>query len=95
MHYRPEGCRVPGAGALVLRGHVLRVADGRVLDEISVLEALNYPGLLSINYPHSGLGSRTSPTSTRRSPCLRPAPAFPLFAPGDLLVSLRNINTVA
>ena len=101
QHYRPDG--VAGFGNLepwYYEDVVLKVSpDGRVLDEISVLEALrDWPGLTSVTYNEDvELKVRTNdPTHLNNvEPLPRAfAAAFPQFAPGDLLLSLRNMNTV-
>jgi len=100
MRYRPEG--LPGFPHLkpwYYEDTVLRVSPtGEVLGETSVLRSLlNYPGLLSINYGED-LGLEAEDVT--HLDAAEPLPAaladrFPMFAPGDLLVSLRNINTIA
>jgi hypothetical protein len=100
LRYRPDG--VPGAGAL-LPGYyedtLLEVAaDGRVLDEISLLEALrSWPALFSLNHENDLDVASEDPTHLNDVEPLPAAlaPRFPLFAAGDLLVSMRNINTIA
>ena len=79
---------------------VLRVSpEGEVLAEISVLKALaaTYPGLLSVNYEDHLEVDADDPLHLNG---VEPLPAawadrFPGLAAGDLLVSLRSINTVA
>jgi hypothetical protein len=100
MHYRPEG--IPETPHLVpwyYEDTVLRVSpSGEVLGETSVLKALlNYPGLITINYSDD---TRVEASDLTHLNGAEPLPAalagsFPQWAPGDLLVSLRNINTVA
>lgn len=102
QHYRPDG--IPGFGNLkpwYYEDTILKVSpDGKVLDEISVLEALrDWPGLTSVTYNEDiDLEIRSNdPTHLNN---IEPLPrslaaAFPQFAPGDLLLSLRNMNTVA
>jgi hypothetical protein len=99
--YRPEG--IAGFGNLepwYYEDTVLKVSpDGRVLDEISVLEALrDWPGLTTVTYNEDvGLTVRSNdPTHLNNvEPLPRAlAAAFPQFAAGDLLLSLRNINTL-
>jgi hypothetical protein len=99
MHYRPNG--LPGIPQLkpwYYEDTVLHVgSDGTVLGEISVLEALkSYPGLLSLNYAEALEVKSNDPLHLNAAETLPAAwaSAFPLFAPGDLLVSLRNINTI-
>ena len=102
QHYRPDG--VPGLGNLkgwYYEDAVLKISpDGKVLDEISVLEALDdWPGLTSITYNEDIAVTIRSNDPTHLNN-VEPLPralagAFPQFAPGDLLLSLRNINTIA
>lgn len=102
QHYRPEG--IPGLGNLkpwYYEDTILKVSpDGKVLDEISVLEALrDWPGLISVTYeedPTLQIRSNDLTHLNNVEPLPRAlAAAFPQFAPGDLLLSLRNMNTVA
>jgi hypothetical protein len=102
QRYRPDG--VPGLAHLApwyYEDLVLKVApDGRVLDEISVLGALrDRPGLLTVTYDEDvalRIDSRDPTHLNNVEPLPRAlAAAFPQFAPGDLLVSLRNVNTIA
>lgn len=100
MHYRPEGVpEYPHLKPWYYEDTVLSVSpEGEVLRETSVLKALlNYPGLLSINYSENPGIEAEDPTHLNSAKPLPAAMAgaFPMFAPGDLLVSLRNINTVA
>jgi hypothetical protein len=102
QRYRPEG--VPGFGNLepwYYEDVVLKVSpDGRVLDEISVLAALRgHPGLTTVTYGEDSALEISSHDPTHLNN-VEPLPgamaaAFPRFSPGDLLVSLRNANTVA
>jgi hypothetical protein len=102
QRYRPDG--VPGLVHLApwyYEDLVLKVApDGRVLDEISVLGALrDRPGLLTVTYDEDvalRIDSRDPTHLNNVEPLPRAlAAAFPQWAPGDLLVSLRNANTIA
>jgi hypothetical protein len=100
MHYRPERmAEFPELKPWFYEDTVLLVSpDGKVLAETSVLKALlNYRGLLSINYSDN-VGLAVEDITHLNSAEPLPAgyaQAFPMFAPGDLLVSLRNISTVA
>lgn len=102
QHYRPEG--IQGFGNLkpwYYEDTVLKISpDGEVLDEISVLEALrDWPGLTSVTYnedPELELHTNDPTHLNNVEPLPRAmAAAFPQFSPGDLLLSLRNMNTVA
>ena len=78
---------------------ILKISsDGKILDELSVLEALRgVPGLLTTNYQGPLDIVSIDPTHTNN---VEPLPAaladrFPMFKPGDLLVSMRNISALA
>jgi Arylsulfotransferase (ASST) len=100
--YRPDG--VPGFGNLepwYYEDLILKVSpDGQVLDEISVLAALGeHPGLTTVTYDED-VGLEISSRDPTHLNNVEPLPralaaAFPQFSPGDLLVSLRNLNTIA
>lgn len=100
MRYRPEGiAETPNLRPWYYEDTVLRVSpEGEVLSEASVLKALaSYPGLLSLNYTED---LRVEAEDVTHVNGAEPLPAelagrFPMFAPGDLLVSLRNMNAVA
>ncbi len=101
QHYRPDG--IPGHGNLkpwYYEDTILKISpDGQVLDEISVLGALrDWPGLTSVTYNEDlQLAIRSNdPTHLNNvEPLPRSmAAAFPQFAAGDLLLSLRNMNTL-
>lgn len=100
QHYRPDGLpEFPGLAPWYYEDTVLKVSpDGRVLDEISVLKAfLSQPGALSITYDARTDIAASDPLHLNN---VEPLPAafadrFPQFKPGDLLVSLRNTNTIA
>jgi hypothetical protein len=102
QRYRPDG--IPGMGNLepwYYEDVVLKVSpDGQVLDEISVLGALrDWPGLTTVTYEEDvslKIASHDPTHLNNVEPLPRAmANAFPQFAPGDLLVSLRNVNTIA
>lgn len=100
MHYRPQGLpELPHLKPWFYEDTVLRLSPaGEVLSEVSVLKALqSYPGLLSINYGDELELSAQDITHLNSAEPLPAtlAPQFPMFAAGDLLVSLRNISTVA
>jgi hypothetical protein len=100
QHYRAEG--VDGVRDLApwyYEDTVLKVSpEGEVLDEISVLEAYaNHPGTFSVTYDAATEVAQSDPLHLND---VEPLPAewadrFPLFEAGDLLVSLRNTNTLA
>jgi hypothetical protein len=102
QRYRPDG--VPGFGNLepwYYEDLILKVSpDGQVLDEISVLAALaGHPGLTTVTYDED-VGLKISSRDPTHLNNVEPLPralaaAFPQFSPGDLLVSLRNLNTIA
>lgn len=78
---------------------ILKVSPaGEVLDEISVLEALkSFPGALSVTYEDARAIEQIDPLHVNN---VEPLPAaiaaqFPMFEAGDLLVSMRNANTLA
>ena len=99
QHYRPDG--VDGVRDLrpwYYEDTILKISpEGQVLDEISVLRAFaKHPGAFSVTYAHETPVSQTDPLHLND---VEPLPAewahrFPQFAAGDLLVSLRNTNTV-
>jgi hypothetical protein len=102
QHYRPDG--LPGVRYLkpwYYEDTVLKVSpDGEVLDEISVLKAFaGVPGAFSVTYADADKTSVAQPDPLHLND-VEPLPAawadrFPQFSPGDLLVSLRNMNTIA
>jgi hypothetical protein len=99
MHYRPDGLpELPNFKPGYYEDTVLHVSpDGKVLGEVSVLKALlSYPGLLSMNYKESLDVAAADPLHVNGAEPLPAAWAgrYPLFAAGDLLVSLRNLNTI-
>lgn len=81
---------------------ILKVsAEGKVLYEISILEAIknsDYAGLLSMNYFEEQVTKNSfDPLHNNSAEVLTAelAAQFPQFKAGDLLVSLRNLNTIA
>jgi hypothetical protein len=94
LNYRPDGMpELPGFEPWFYEDTVLKVSleDGRVLDEISIPLALRtMPGLLPPNqetFDPTHLNDVEVVTAEQ-------ARAFPMLAPGDVLVSLRNISAV-
>jgi hypothetical protein len=92
----------PGLDGWLWDDTIVRVGpDGSRLTETSVLERLLAGGLAGVLYAngldHPALGQTDDPLHLNDVEALRPemAAAFPIFAAGDLLVSMRNINTVA
>jgi hypothetical protein len=93
--------KFPKVPAPFYEEYILQVSpDGKVLREISILDAIfesKYEGVLFANGAH---GTRINVpldrdfTHLNDIEVLAPetAPAFPLFEAGDLLVSLRNMN---
>lgn len=74
-------------------------AAGRVLRERSMLELLFDDGWPTLVFAGPGAAARIAiedPLHLNDIDVLDPslAAAFPMFAPGDLLISLRNINTI-
>lgn len=78
-------------------------SDGRILQEISLLEIIygsRYEGVLFANgldVPASRAWEVLDPLHANHVEILSKAlaPAFPMFAAGDILISMRNINLVA
>ena len=100
LHYRAEGLKeIPNFKPWYYEDTVLHLSpDGKVLSEVSVLKALtSWPGLLSLNYDEKVDVASNDPLHLNSAEPLPPSMAakFPQFAAGDILVSLRNINTVA
>jgi hypothetical protein len=99
QHYVPDGLKETlNLKPWYYEDTVLHVSpDGQVLGEVSVLRALaSWPGLLSLNYEEKLAVAANDPLHVNSAEPLSPSLAakFPLFAAGDLLVSLRNINTL-
>jgi hypothetical protein len=80
---------------------VLKIAleDGRVLEEFSILDAIyesGWEGLLFAGRGSTYAMAESDPLHMNDVETLRPemAAAFPMFRAGDLLVSLRNLQTL-
>jgi hypothetical protein len=82
---------------------ILKVSPGgKVLDELSILDALqksDYRGLIPLVHAEQ-VGAeivRADPTHLNNVEILRPGLAgrFPMFEAGDMLVSLRDLSTIA
>lgn len=98
-HIEPS-VRFPGLEPPFREDSILHVsaADGRILREISMLDVLygsGYEGALLVGgiRVHPGLAD-PDPLHTNQVQVLSAAmaPAFPMFAAGDILVSMRNLN---
>jgi hypothetical protein len=76
---------------------ILKVSsDGRVVDEISILDALqksDYRHLLFLKYRSKGSEDPTHLNTVEILP-EDLADKFPMFEAGDLLISLRNLNMI-
>lgn len=90
----------PGAGGWFDDQTVIRVsADGQVLEEYSITDVLyasDWEALLFAGRGSSFIMSEADPYHMNDVEVLRPemAAAFPMFAAGDLLVDLRNLQTM-
>ena len=91
----------PGRGEHLWEDTVLRVRpDGSVAEEVSVLDVLYESGwqaVLFVGYSAAVGGLRADdPLHVNDVEALRPgmAAAFPMFAAGDVMLSLRNVNTL-
>jgi hypothetical protein len=92
--------RFPGLEPPVREDTIVHVAaeDGRILREISMLDVLygsGYEGALLTSGLRVRPGLRDpDPLHTNQAQVLSAAmaPAFPMFAAGDILVSMRNLN---
>jgi hypothetical protein len=93
MNYRPDGMKeLPGWEPWFYEDVVLKISpDGQVLDEISIPLALqSLPGVLKQKvdtFDPTHLND-VEPVSARL------AARLPMLSPGDLLVSLRDVNAV-
>ncbi len=91
----------PGPLGYYLEETLLRVSpSGEILEEISLIDVIYASGRadLLISGPGASVRSRVSdPLHNNNVEILRPelAPAFPMFEAGDILVSFRNIDTIA
>lgn len=99
-----EDSRHPGLPVPHADDTVLQVSpDGRILREISILDAIyrsGYQGLLFATRQDKPIGSRDDNEGDllrlNDVETLEPemTAAFPMFAAGDIMVSLRQINTI-
>lgn len=100
QRYRPEGLpEFPALEPWFYEDVILEVSpDGKIRREISALKALaDNKGLLNITYSEEHTITTQDPLHLNN---VEPLPAsmaaaFPMFKPDDLLVSFRNINTIA
>jgi Arylsulfotransferase (ASST) len=100
QNYRPNGLpEFPALPPWYYEDVVLEVSPGgEIRREISVLKALaENRGLFAITYSEGHTITTQDPLHLNN---VEPLPAgmaaaFPMFRPGDLLVSLRNIDTIA
>jgi hypothetical protein len=97
----PERPRLgPGPNGFYWEDTLLRVRpDGTVAQEIPVLDMLYRSGWQSLLLAESGPDAKIrseDPTHLNDAEVLREevAPAFPMFRAGDVLLSLRNLNTL-
>jgi Arylsulfotransferase (ASST) len=95
------GVRVGEAGWM-WEDSILRIdPQGRIIGEISLLERLFASGLEALLYANgrdsTRLGYTDDPLHLNNVEALPEeiAAAFPLFAAGDIIVSMRNLNTIA
>lgn len=101
LYYRPDGLpSTPNLKPGYYEDTILHLSpNGEILDEISVLDAVakGAGGLLSINYRDDLEVASEDPLHVNNVEPLPAAlaPAFPMLAAGDLMVSLRSTNTVA
>jgi hypothetical protein len=100
LHYRPEGIpEFPNMAPWYYEDTVLKLSPtGEVLDEISVLKALqSHQGLMSITYARPTDVEAEDPLHVNGAEPLPAAWAdrFPGLEAGDLLVSMRNVNAIA
>ena len=90
----------PGPNGFYFEDTVLRVRpDGSVAEERSVLDliyASDWAALFFSGPGPDGITSTEDPTHLNDVEALRPemAAAFPMFRAGDVMLSLRNINTI-
>jgi hypothetical protein len=81
--------------APLLEDVILKVSpNGRVLDEISILDALRSSGFRGLVHDLSTSGADPTHLNTVEVLPDSLADAFPMFDPGDLLISLRNTNMI-
>lgn len=100
--YRPDRPRIfPGPDGYYYDETILRVApDGTILEEFSLIDSIlasNRFELLVSGPGASATMRANDPLHNNTVEMLRAdmAAAFPLFAAGDIMVSMRNINTIA
>lgn len=88
----------PGPSGYFLEDTILRVRpDGSVAAEVSVLDVLYRSGWQALLLANGGTSlRRNDPTHLNDAEVLRPelAAAFPMFRAGDVMLSLRNLNTI-
>ncbi len=99
---RPDRPRIyPGPDGYYYDETILRVApDGTILEEFSLIDSILASNRfeLLVSGPGSSASVRANdPLHNNTVEMLRPemADAFPLFEAGDIMVSMRNINTIA
>lgn len=92
---RDELAKYPGVSTPLVSDGLLQVSpEGEVLDEIAILDILYANGLQRL-IARTGEPSGDVAHTNDVEPLSREmAPEYPLFAQGDLLVSLRNLNLV-
>ena len=101
LNYQADGLsEFPDLKPWYYEDTVLKLSpDGEVLDQVSVLKALEgNPALVSLNYQDNlVVETNGDPLHLNNAEPLPTAwtSQFPMFKGGDLLVSMRNINTVA
>ncbi len=97
---RQELARLPGFVPPFIEDLALQVSlDGRVLREISLPRVLHEAGLAALVHPMGVDSIRNSDSEVTHLNDVEvlqkaDAVAFPMFAPGDVMVSLRNVNLV-
>src|SRR4051794_8837325 len=91
----------PGPNGFYWEDTVRRVRpDGSVAEEVAVLDMLYASGWQALLFAGPGSGAvvrAEDPTHLNDAEVLRDeiAPAFPMFRAGDVLLSLRNLDTLA
>jgi hypothetical protein len=90
----------PGPNGFYWEDTLLRVRpDGTVAEEVPILDMLYRSGWQALLFAGPGSDATVrsqDPTHLNDAEVLRAemAPAFPMFAAGDVLLSLRNLNTL-